>query len=67
MPLEHTYRLAASLAAHRVPHTVHIFAHGPHSPGLTQGAGDTAAWTTLAASWITEQTADLAHDAAHGG
>jgi acetyl esterase/lipase len=55
VPPEHTYRLAASLAAHRIPHTVHVFAHGPHSLGLAQGAGDAAAWTTLAASWITEQ------------
>jgi acetyl esterase/lipase len=51
---EHTYRLAASLAADRVPHAVHVFAHGPHSLGLARGSGDAAAWTTLAASWITE-------------
>ncbi|HEX4009951.1 MAG TPA: prolyl oligopeptidase family serine peptidase [Solirubrobacteraceae bacterium] len=55
VPPEHTYRLAASLAVHRVPHAVHVFAHGPHSLGLAQGDGDAAAWTTLAASWITEQ------------
>jgi len=55
VPPEHTYRLAASLAAHGVPHTAHVFAHGPHSFGLAQGNGDAAAWTTLAASWITEQ------------
>ena len=53
---EHTYRLAASLAAHRVSHTVHVFAHGPHSLGLARSSGDAAAWTTLAASWITEQS-----------
>ena len=55
VPPEHTYRLAAALAAHGVPHAVHVFAHGPHSLGLAQGSGDAAAWTTLAASWITEQ------------
>jgi acetyl esterase/lipase len=55
VPPEHTYRLAASLAAHGVPHAVHVFAHGPHSLGLAQGNGDAAAWTTLAASWITER------------
>src|SRR3954454_11046704 len=27
VPVEHAYRLAASLAAHRVPHAVHVFAH----------------------------------------
>ena len=56
VPPEHTYRLAASLAAHQVPHTVHVFAHGPHSLGLAEGAGDAAIWTTLAAAWILEQT-----------
>jgi acetyl esterase/lipase len=56
VPPEHTYRLAASLAAHGVPHTVHVFAHGPHSLGLAQGSGDAEAWTTLAASWMAEQS-----------
>ncbi|AYV32070.1 Prolyl oligopeptidase family protein [Streptomyces sp. ADI95-16] len=56
VPPEHTYRLAAALAAGDVPHTVHVFAHGPHSLGLARGAGDAAAWTTFAASWIAEQT-----------
>jgi acetyl esterase/lipase len=55
VPPEHTYRLAASLAAHGVPHAAHVFAHGPHSLGLAEGNGDTASWTTLAASWIAEQ------------
>jgi acetyl esterase/lipase len=54
VPPEHTYRLATSLAAHGVPHAVHVFAHGPHSLGLAQGSGDAEAWTTLAASWIIE-------------
>ena len=51
----HTYRLAIALAAHDVPHTVHVFAHGPHSLGLAQDAGDASNWTALAASWILEQ------------
>jgi dipeptidyl aminopeptidase/acylaminoacyl peptidase len=54
VPPEHTYRLAGALAACGVPHAVHVFAHGPHSLGLAEGAGDTAAWTTMAASWIRE-------------
>ena len=54
-PPEHTYRLARSLAANGVPHTVHVFAHGSHSLGLAQDGGDAAAWTTLAAAWIAEQ------------
>jgi acetyl esterase/lipase len=56
VPPEHTYRLARSLAAHDVPHTVHVFAHGPHSLGLAEGSGDAANWTTLAAAWIAEQS-----------
>jgi dipeptidyl aminopeptidase/acylaminoacyl peptidase len=56
VPPGHTYRLAASLAAHGVPHTAHVFAHGPHSLGLARGSGDAAAWTTLAAAWIAEQS-----------
>ncbi|HEY1777520.1 MAG TPA: alpha/beta hydrolase [Solirubrobacteraceae bacterium] len=63
VPPEHTYRLAASLAAHRVPHTVHVFAHGPHSLGLAQddGDGDAAAWTALAGDWIAEQSQAHTH------
>ena len=55
VPPEHTYRLARALAANEVAHTVHVFAHGPHSLGLARGAGDVAMWTTLAASWIAER------------
>ena len=60
VPPEHTYRLAAALAAHDVPHAVHVFAHGPHGLGLANGAGDAAAWTALAASWLREQSSDRA-------
>src|SRR6476620_2607738 len=59
VPPEHTYRLASSLASQGVPHTTHVFAHGPHSLGLAQGASDAAAWTTLAATWISEQRSTL--------
>lgn len=55
VPPEHTYRLAAALAAEGVPHTVHVFAHGPHSLGLAEDAGEAAMWTSLAAQWIAEQ------------
>jgi acetyl esterase/lipase len=55
VPPEHTYRLARALAANEVAHTVHVFAHGPHSLGLGRGAGDAEIWTTLAAAWIGEQ------------
>ncbi|HEX4672063.1 MAG TPA: prolyl oligopeptidase family serine peptidase [Solirubrobacteraceae bacterium] len=56
VPPEHTYRLARALAAHGVAHTVHVFAHGPHSLGLAKGSGDAALWTTLAATWIAQQS-----------
>jgi acetyl esterase/lipase len=57
VPPEHTYRFASALAAGQVPHAVHVFAHGPHSLGLAQGAGEAAVWTTLASAWIHEQAA----------
>jgi hypothetical protein len=47
--------LARALAANEVPHTVHVFAHGPHGLGLARGAGDAAIWTTLADAWIRDQ------------
>ena len=55
VPPEHTYRLARALASSDVPHTAHVFAHGPHSLGLADGAGDAAIWTTLADAWIHDQ------------
>jgi acetyl esterase/lipase len=60
VPPEHTYRLATSLAAHGIPHAVHVFAHGPHSLGLAHGAGEAERWTTLAAPWIAEHAAPRA-------
>ncbi|MFB7260004.1 alpha/beta hydrolase [Streptomyces nojiriensis] len=38
VPPEHTCRLASALAAYEVPHTVHVFAHGPHSLGAVSRA-----------------------------
>ena len=55
VPPEHTYRFASALAASGVPYAVHVFAHGPHSLGLAQDAGEAAIWTTLANAWIHEQ------------
>ena len=66
VPPEHTYRLAAALAANDVPHAVHVFAHGPHSLGLARDAGDAANWTTLAAAWITEHVGASDVDARRG-
>jgi acetyl esterase/lipase len=67
VPPEHTYRLAAALAASSVPHTVHVFAHGPHGLGLAQDAGGAAIWTTLAQAWIHEQASPPDDSAARTG
>ena len=61
VPPEHTYRLAAALAADNLPHTVHVFPHGPHSLGLAHGAGEASTWTHFAKSWIGEQTSAQMH------
>jgi acetyl esterase/lipase len=53
VPVEHSYRLAAALAAQGVPHAFHVFSKGPHSLGLARGAGEPSAWTELAAAWLT--------------
>lgn len=55
VPPEHTYRLASALAANQVPHTVHVFPHGPHGLGLAQGAGEAETWRVFAANFIAEQ------------
>ena len=56
VPPEHTYRLALVLSANQIPHTVHVFPHGPHSLGLAQGSGEPETWTAFAAPWIAEQS-----------
>ena len=53
VPVEHSHRLASALAAHAVPHALHVFSQGPHSLGLARGAGEPSAWTELAAAWLT--------------
>ena len=57
---EHTYLLASALAANGVPHAAHMFARGPHSLGLAEGAGEAEIWTTLAEPWIREQASPRA-------
>ncbi len=52
VPVTETYRLVTALAEAGIPHTTHVFAHGPHSLGLATGAGDAEQWTTLAARWL---------------
>ena len=58
VPVEHTYRLAAALAAHAVPHEVHVYPRGRHGLGLVAGvpdgeeAGTAADWTAACARWL---------------
>jgi acetyl esterase/lipase len=59
VPVEHSYRLAAALAAHDVPHALHVFSQGPHSLGLARGAGEPSVWTSLAAGWLTARIDSL--------
>jgi acetyl esterase/lipase len=59
VPVEHSYRLASALAAHDVPHALHVFSRGPHSLGLARGAGEASAWTGLAADWLTARLGNL--------
>jgi len=54
VPAEHTHRLAAALSRRNIPHTTHVFPHGPHSLGLARGRGMTSIWTALAADWIAD-------------
>ncbi len=57
VPVEHSYRLAAALAAANRPHALHVFSEGPHSLGLAHGAGEASAWTRLAEAWLRAQMA----------
>jgi acetyl esterase/lipase len=50
--VEHSHRLGAALAAHALPHALHVFSQGPHSLGLAHGGGEASAWTGLAADWL---------------
>jgi acetyl esterase/lipase len=59
VPVEHSYRLAAALAEHEVPHALHVFSRGPHSLGLARSAGEASAWTQLASSWLADRLGDL--------
>ena len=55
VPPEHTYLLALSLARNTIPHTVHVFPHGPHSLGLAEGVDGAQDWTDMAVQWLREQ------------
>lgn len=60
VPLEHPYRLVRSLAAHGVPHALHVYPCGRHGLGLVTGieggdyAGIAAHWPRDCAEWLRE-------------
>jgi acetyl esterase/lipase len=54
VPVGHSYLLGKALAAHTVPHSLHVFPHGKHGIGLATGEGTAEAWTSLCAAWLSE-------------
>ncbi|THJ64625.1 alpha/beta hydrolase [Arthrobacter echini] len=55
VPVEHSYLLGQALAAHAVPHDLHVFAEGEHGIGLAEGSGGAEGWMELAVRWLREQ------------
>ncbi|WDF33512.1 alpha/beta hydrolase [Arthrobacter agilis] len=52
VPVQHSYLLAQALAAHRIPHALHVFTEGEHGLGLAEGQGAAEQWVRLAADWL---------------
>jgi len=55
VPVGHSYLLGSALAAHSVPHELHVFATGPHALGLATEQPGASAWTTLCETWLRQQ------------
>ena len=55
VPVQHSYLLAQALAAHAVPHALHVFPEGEHGLGLATGCGAAEQWTRLCAEWLRAQ------------
>jgi acetyl esterase/lipase len=54
VPVEHSYLLGQALAAHGVPHSLHVFPRGSHGIGLGAGHGTASTWTSLCEDWLRE-------------
>jgi acetyl esterase/lipase len=54
VPVQHSYLLGMALAAHDVPHSLHLFPKGKHGIGLATGLGDAEQWTALCEGWLRE-------------
>lgn len=52
VPVEHAYLLGQALAAHAVPHALHVFTEGEHGLGLAEGNGAAGQWSRLASEWL---------------
>jgi acetyl esterase/lipase len=65
VPVEHSYRLAGALAAHGVPHELHVFPCGSHGLGLAGDDASVGQWTRLCARWLAELS--VAADATRDG
>ena len=52
VPVQNSLMLAAALADHQIPFSLHIFPHGPHGLGLAQDTPDVSRWPELAAEWL---------------
>ncbi|MCR5262503.1 MAG: prolyl oligopeptidase family serine peptidase, partial [Clostridiales bacterium] len=48
----HTYRYAAALRDHGIPHEVHIFPRGAHGLGLAQDDPSVGQWGGLLLGWL---------------
>ena len=50
----HSYRYAAALRRHGIPHEVHVFPKGSHGLGLATGNPSVGQWGGLLLSWLCE-------------
>jgi acetyl esterase/lipase len=55
VPVEHAYLLGTALAAHGIPHALHVFSRGRHGLNLAIGEGTAEQWTALCAAWLREE------------
>jgi acetyl esterase/lipase len=52
VPVENTLRMAAALAANKVPFEVLILEHGSHGVGLASGDRVLSQWTSVCGTWL---------------
>ena len=52
VPVENALMMSMALSAKKVPHELHIFAHGPHGIGLAQNFPGASAWPGLCLQYL---------------